>query len=383
MFTLIKNANLFTPKHLGKKDILFTQNKILKIEDEIDVQPLQQLFTVKIIDAKSNYVVPGFIDPHIHLLGGGGEGGFEKRTPEVQLSDLIKSGLTTVVGLLGTDGTTRHVTSLLAKARGLEKEGASTFIYTGNYDVPTPTITGNVKDDIILIDKIIGTAEIAISDSRSGQPTVQDLVKIIGDSRVGGLIGGKVGVTHFHTGPGKDYLSPLHEIIDQYELPASKIYATHINRSKALMNDAIALGKKGGFIDITCDYDTAFGWVKYYVENDGELSQLTLSTDGNGSLPTFDENGKLTGLEVAPTDTIIKTIQKVVEHNILSLEDALTLVTTNTSKALELESKGKLEKDYDADLLIINKDNFKLNEVFMKGRQMMSNGAVVVKGTFE
>ena len=145
----------------------------------------------------------------------------------------------------------------------------------------------------------------------------------------------------------------------------------------------IALGKKGSFVDITCDYDTAFGWIKYYVENDGQLSQLTLSTDGNGSLPTFDENGKLTGLEVAPTDTIIKTIQSVVEHNILSLEDALTLVTTNTSQALELESKGKIEKDYDADLLIINKDTFKLNEVFMKGRQMMSNGAVVVKGTFE
>src|SRR5699024_11829543 len=114
-------------------------------------------------------------------------------------------------------------------------------------------------------DKIIGTAEIAMSDSRSGQPTVQDLVKIIGDSRVGGLIGGKVGVTHFHTGPGKDYLSPLHEIIDQYGLPASKIYATHINRSKALMNDAIALGKKGAFIDITCVYNTDFGLVNYYL----------------------------------------------------------------------------------------------------------------------
>nr|WP_068131194.1 beta-aspartyl-peptidase [Nosocomiicoccus ampullae] len=383
MFTLIKNADLFSPKSLGKKDVLFTQNKILKIDDQIDVTDLQKMFTVKIIDANNNYVVPGFIDPHIHLLGGGGEGGFHKRTPEVQLSDLIKSGLTTVVGLLGTDGTTRHVSSLLAKARGLEKEGVTTFIYTGNYDVPTPTITGNVKDDIILIDKIIGTAEIAIADSRSGQPSTHELAKIIGDSRVGGLIGGKVGVTHFHTGPGKAYLSQLHEVLDEYELPASKLYATHINRSKELMNDAITLGKKGAFIDITCDYDEAFGWVKYYKENNGDLSQLTLSTDGNGSLPKFDDDGNLLGLDVAPTDTILETVKRVVQHHILSLEEVLCLVTTNTSRALELEHKGKITKDYDADILIIDRDTFKLTEVFMKGRQMMSRGAVIVKGTFE
>src|SRR5699024_9639302 len=194
-----------------------------------------------------------------------GEGSFANRATVMLLSDLIKSGLTTGVGLLGTDGTTTHVTSLHAKARGLEKDGASTYIYTGNYAVPTPTITGNVKDDVILIDKVIGAAEIAISDSRSGQPSLHELAKLVGESRVGGLLSQKAGVTHFHTGPGKEYLSLLHQLLDRYEIPPANLYATHITRSKALLDDAIKLANRGSYVDMTADSDTG-EWLTYYKE---------------------------------------------------------------------------------------------------------------------
>src|SRR5699024_3363663 len=150
----------------------------------------------------------------------------------------------------------RHLTSLLAKARGLEIEGISTYIYTGNYDVPTPTFTDNVKDDAILIDKVIGTAEIGISDSRSGQPSVHELAKIVGQTRVGSMLSVESGSTHFHTGPGKEYLSILHQLLDEYELPASKLHVTHITRSRDLFDDAIRLAARGAFVDITADDTT-------------------------------------------------------------------------------------------------------------------------------
>ena len=382
MITLIKNAEVYAPESLGRQSILLLNDKIAKI-GEVSEESLAGLgVDYKIIEASGNIVTPGFIDPHIHLLGGGGEGGFATRTPEVQLSDLIQSGITSVAGLLGTDGTTRHLSSLLAKARGLEIEGISTYIYTGNYDVPTPTITGNVKDDAILIDKVIGTAEIAISDSRSGQPSVHELAKIVGQTRVGGMLSGKAGITHFHTGPGKAYLSILHQLLDEYELPASNLHVTHVTRSKELFDDAIKLAARGAFVDITADEET-FEWISYYKENNGDMSKLTISTDGNGSLPVFNEEGELLGLGVASTRTMFEQLIKTIKAGELTVEEALRLVTTNTAEALKLENKGVIAVGRDADLLVLTEDTYEIEHVMAKGQHMIENGKVIVKGTFE
>lgn len=382
MITLLKNANVYAPESLGRQSILLMTNKIEKI-GEVDEVALEKLgIEYKIIDAEGAIVTPGFIDPHVHLLGGGGEGGFATRTPEIQLSDLIKSGITSVAGLIGTDGTTRHLTSLLAKARGLEIEGISTYIYTGNYDVPTPTFTTNVKDDAILIDKVIGTAEIAIADSRSGQPSVHELAKIVGQTRVGGMLSGKAGITHFHTGPGKAYLSILHQLLDEYELPAENLHVTHITRSKALFDDAIKLAERGAFVDITADVST-YEWVSYYKKNKGDMAKLTISSDGNGSLPHFNSKGELVSLGVASTRTLFDQVVETVKAGQLSLEESLRLVTVNTANALKLENKGSIKLGKDADLLVLEKDTFEIRHVFAMGQHMIENGNLLVKGTFE
>lgn len=382
MITLIKNAEVYAPESLGRQSILIFNDKIAKIGGINEKSVTGIGVDYKIIDAGGDIITPGFIDPHIHLVGGGGEGGFATRTPEVQLSDLIQSGITSVAGLLGTDGTTRHLESLLAKARGLEIEGISTYIYTGNYDVPTPTITGSVKDDAILIDKVIGTAEIAISDSRSGQPSVHELAKIVGQTRVGGMLSGKAGITHFHTGPGKAYLSILHQLLDEYELPASNLHVTHVTRSKALFDDAIKLASRGAFVDITADEET-FEWIAYYKKNKGDMSKLTISSDGNGSLPVFNEAGELLGLGVASTRTMYEQIVKTIKAGELTVEEVLRLVTANTAEALKLKNKGVIAEGLDADILILSKDTFEIEHVIAKGQHMIENKVVIVKGTFE
>lgn len=382
MITLIKNAEVYAPESLGRQSILIFNDKIAKIGDINEKSVTGIGVDYKIIDAGGDIITPGFIDPHIHLVGGGGEGGFATRTPEVQLSDLIQSGITSVAGLLGTDGTTRHLESLLAKARGLEIEGISTYIYTGNYDVPTPTITGSVKDDAILIDKVIGTAEIAISDSRSGQPSVHELAKIVGQTRVGGMLSGKAGITHFHTGPGKAYLSILHQLLDEYELPASNLHVTHVTRSKALFDDAIKLASRGAFVDITADEET-FEWIAYYKKNKGDMSKLTISSDGNGSLPVFNEAGELLGLGVASTRTMYEQIVKTIKAGELTVEEVLRLVTANTAEALKLKNKGVIAEGLDADILILSKDTFEIEHAIAKGQHMIENKVVIVKGTFE
>lgn len=379
MFTLIQNGDVYTPEPIGQQDILFMNDKIVKI-GSIDVQALQQ-FDLEVIDATGMIVTPGFIDPHVHLIGGGGEGGFATRTPELQLSQIIRAGVTTLVGCLGTDGTTRHMTSLLAKARGLEEEGVTTYVYSGNYHIPTPTITSNVKDDIILIDKVIGAGEIAISDARSAQPTLQDVATIVAEARIGGLLSGKCGVTHFHVGVGKNRLTYLHKLIDDYELPPANIYTTHISRNKALFDDAIALAKKGAFVDITADANTA-DWIQYYFKH-GDIHQLTISSDGNGSLPKFNEHGEMIGFGVATQQTLFEQIWETVRKHSFSIEDILPLVTTNTARALKLSTKGQIKEQFDADLLLLERERFSLQYVFANGQQMLRKGEVIVKGTFE
>lgn len=381
MFTLIKNGDVYAPDHIGKTSVLLSGKTIMKI-GEIDGEKLGALFDVEVVDASGMIVTPGIIDPHVHLIGGGGEGGFATRTPELQLGNVIKAGVTTVVGCLGTDGTTRHMTSLVAKARGLEEEGITAYVYTGNYHIPTPTITSSVKDDVILIDKVIGAGEIAISDSRSAQPSVHEVAKLAAEARIGGLLSKKAGVTHFHVGIGKERLKFLRTLIEDYEIPPANIYATHITRSRELVDEAIGLSHKGSYVDMTADDDTAV-WIGYFKENGGDMEHLTISSDGNGSLPVFDDKGEMTGFGVATQELLFRQVAEAVKERGIPLEEALSLVTVNTATALRLADKGRIGEGRDADLLVLDSDSLEIRHVFAKGQHMLKDKEVIVKGTFE
>lgn len=137
MLTLIRNAKIYAPECLGVQDVLTADSRILKIGPDI---PEVREYDVQTIDGTGMLLFPGFIDSHVHILGGGGEGSYHTRTPEIMLTDITTGGVTTVVGCLGTDGTTRNMASLLAKARGLEEEGITTYIYTGSYQIPVRTL---------------------------------------------------------------------------------------------------------------------------------------------------------------------------------------------------------------------------------------------------
>src|SRR5512139_148896 len=191
LFTLIKEGTLYAPQNMGMKDILIAGRMIARIADHID---LPGDFQIRRISASGKVVTPGFVDLHVHLLGGGGEAGPRTRTPEITLSKITRAGVTTVVGCLGTDDVSRRPETLLAKAMQLEEEGISTYIYCGSYQFPMATITGSIRKDIALIPKVIGVGEIAVSDHRSSQPTFEELARVAAEARVGGMIGGKAGL---------------------------------------------------------------------------------------------------------------------------------------------------------------------------------------------
>ena len=362
-FTLLKNAHVIAPEDLGVKDILVAGEKIAMIGEGLS---LPAIYDCEVVDCEGNYVVPGFIDSHVHLIGGGGEGGYATRTPEIQLTDITTSGVTTVLGLLGTDGVTRHVTSLLAKARGLEDEGITAYIYSGSYEIPTPTITGSVRNDIILIDKVIGTGEIAMCDHRSSQSPKEAYQQITAEARVGGMLSGKAGVVNMHLGDGEDGLKMLYEITKNGEIPKTQIIPTHVNRNKRLFKEAIEWAKQGGIMDVTSSVSPESGSshsvksseaVKQALEAGVNIENITMSSDGNGSMPIFDEAGNNIGVGVASQISILNEFRDMVQKENIAITDAIKIITSNIAKFTKLyPRKGCLANNSDADILVLDKD---------------------------
>ena len=388
MLKLIKNANVFTPEPLGKKDVLITADKIGHIQDHIDIG---KEIDIEVLDAEGMMLVPGFIDSHVHILGGGGEGGFKTRVPEIMLSDITSGGVTTVVGCLGTDETTRTISNLIAKANSLEEEGITCYLYTGSYHIPVRTLTGSIQDDIVLIEKVIGVGEIAISDHRSSQPTLEDIAKIAAAARVGGMLSGKAGIVNVHIGDGEGKLSLLEQIANGTEIPITQFIPTHVGRNPDLFESAIQYAKKGGLIDLTTsipEWSQRKGNVKCSKALKEILAQgipvegVSFTSDGQGSLPLFDEEGQYRGLEVGKVVSLYKEVRDAIIDEKIPIEIALTVITSNPARNLKLTNKGGIQIGKDADLVLLD-ENLDIDTVIARGQIMIKNREIIVKGSFE
>lgn len=392
MLVLIRNGEVYAPDYLGKKDILIVDNKIGFIKDRIDLSDGFFSDNINVIDAEGQVVLPGFIDSHVHIMGGGGEGGYKTRTPEIKLTDATLSGITTLVGVIGTDGTTRTMAGLVAKARGLEEEGITCYVQTGSYQVPVKTLTGSIQDDIILVDKIIGTGEIAISDHRSSQPTAEEFARIASESRVGGILSGKSGVVNVHLGDSRNGLKLIYDVIDSTDIPIKQFYPTHINRNSYLFEEGVKFALRGGYVDFTTSTIPQFlkdgevkcaKGLKRMLDEGVPIENITFTSDGQGSLPEFDKEGEFKGLKVAQVSSLYQAVQEAVLVEGIPLETAIKVITSNPAKILKLHQKGRISEGKDADIVLVDKDTLTIQTVFAKGQKMVENGLAVVKGTFE
>lgn len=388
MIYLIKGAKVFAPEALGRCDILCAGQQIEKVAPSIELSGDD----VTVIDGSGCIAMPGMVDSLVHFSGGGGEGGFHTRTPEMTLTEATLAGVTTVIGALGTDATTRTHSDLLAKARGLENEGLSTYCYTGSYQVPARTVTRSVMDDIILIDKFIGIGEVAIADHRSSQPTVDELARIASDARVGGMLSGKAGIVSVHVGEAEDMLDILHAVVEQSDVPASQFYPTHMNRNQALLEAGIGWTQAGAVIDFTTSTNAQFieegeipaaEAVSICLEQGVAASQLTMSSDGNASLPVFDDKGQLVGLEVGRVSSLLESFTQLVQEHDVDMTAAVSVVSTSPADILGLTRKGRLQAGNDADITLLNEQGLSVKTVLARGQLMVSEGQAVVKGTFE
>ncbi len=386
MFHLLKNANVFSPARLGTRNLLVGAGRVLWMGPE-DIELPGEL-SCAVHDLKGQRLIPGLIDGHVHVTGGGGESGYSSRVPAPGLSRYTSVGITCVVGLLGTDDVTRSTQDVVARVLGLREEGLSAYCYAGGYHVPTVTVTGSVRGDIINIDPIIGVGELAISDHRSSQPTLDELLRIAADCHVAGLTTGKAGVLHLHLGDGPRGLDLVRRALDQSEIPARVFNPTHVNRRKALFAEAIELTARGCNIDITAfpvaDGEDAWSaedaWMRYQ-DAGAPPDRITISSDAGGCLPTFDSECRIVHMDVGQPGALLATMQALLGRGV-DLAAVLPAFTSNVARLLRLPGKGVVAVGADADLVVLDEAHG-ISDVMAGGRWHVKRGQQVLTGTFE
>ena len=386
MLTLLTNADVFAPEPLGLRHVLVAGDQIVFMDERCPV--LDDALNVDLMDLDGARPIPGFIDAHAHLTGGGGEAGYETSVPAPLLSEFTRAGVTTVIGLLGTDDLVRTTSSLISRIKALRAEGMSAFGYTGGYHIPPMTLTGTVRSDIVHIEELIGVGELAISDHRSSQPTLQDVLRLASEAHVAGLMTGKAGVVHFHVGDGSRGLELIREALDVSELPPRVYYPTHVNRRKALFEEACDLARSGCSIDITAfpkaeeeDTYSADEALSRYLDTDCPVEGVTISSDGGGCLPVFDKQGNPVSLDYARASALSETLRSLIKQG-SDLGAVLPAFTSNVSRILRLSHKGSIAPGMDADLVVLGEDHLP-EHVMARGRWHVKNKHPIVRGTFE
>ncbi|EPR07624.1 beta-aspartyl-peptidase [Ruminiclostridium papyrosolvens] len=374
MFKLLKDATVYSPEYLGKKDILFCFDKVALIEDNIYPKGFKD---IELVNCDGKIVFPGFIDLHVHITGGGGEGGFTTRTEEAKAADILKYGITTVVGVLGADGVTRNMPNLYAKARQLELEGLSTYIYTGSYQVPVITLTGSVQSDMVFVDKVIGVGEICLADSRTFEPSFDEISRIAAQTRNGAIISGKAGLVHFHLGLGESAMEYMFRLANETLIPKQHILPTHVNRTKRLFSKALEYLKQGGNIDLTAgfiptDSDpecvATYDALRTIQDSNLDFSGITISSDAYGSVPTFDENGNVVSSETVSCKILFDEVRTAIKDRGIPVETAIGIITKNAAQRLKIDDKkGALQVGKDADCVICD-SGLNIVNVIAKGK---------------
>ncbi len=385
MITLIKNADVYAPEHLGKRDILICDEKICAVEERLDISGGM----VEVVDARGAQVGPGYIDGHVHVTGGGGEQGPASRVPESRTSEIVSCGVTTVLGLLGTDCISRSLENLLAKTKALREEGISAYMLTGSYRIPSPNLTGSVMRDVVLLDEVIGV-KVAVSDHRSPAPTVEELARLFSETRVGGMVGGKAGLAVVHTGTGARGVTPLLKAAEMSGAALGRILPTHCGRNTRIFEDAILYSRQGGNFDLTADspegaarHGGAARLTAKALERGVDIRQITISSDGYGSQPVFDGRMECVGMTYSRCDTVHDEFRRMVQDERIPMADALRVVSTNVAERMGLTGrKGVVAPGADADLLIWDSE-LRISQVYARGKLAYSGGRPLLKSRFE
>jgi beta-aspartyl-dipeptidase (metallo-type) len=383
MMWIIRGAVLYTPEELGVRDVLVAGDRVLRIAEPGALQ-----CDAEEIDGRGKLLMPGIVDALTHPCGGGGEGGYGNRTPEISAETFVRAGVTCPVGALGTDSIGRSLDVLYGSVMALRAHGLSAFMYGGAYRVPVPPLTGDIARDLYLVDPVVGFGEVAIADHRGTQPSAAELRRIAAEVQLGGILAGRGGTVLVHTGAGDARLQLLRDAIEGSDLSPALLYPTHMNRSRELLDEAADWNRRGGFVDVTVSTTpellaegdiTAADALRHLLEAGAEANRITVSSDAGGSLPHY-VDGELQGLTAALPYCLAELILDVYRRDRSLFPVVLAAATRNPARALRLgDGLGELREGGRADLLLIDPAADRVASVFAGGRWLLRDGECFVR----
>jgi beta-aspartyl-dipeptidase (metallo-type) len=390
-FTLVRGGRVFAPAPLGTPEILVSGERVLAIGDDLEARA-KALGRVEVLDAAGMSIVPGFIDQHLHLLGGGDYDGPLGRVPELHVGKITAGGVTTAIGIMGIDMDGKNLHALLVKAHELERVGLTAYIYSGSFRIPSPYLTTSVRADIVLIDKVLGV-KVAIGEDTYPNLSLPEFARLAGEVRLAAGMTGKRAVIHAHIGRNARRMQPIFDLLGEVNIPVTQIVPTHVNRhTPDTLEHAIRFAKLGGTIDFSANLSKRSGSLTGMNPDEAYKrvraagvppAQITLSSDANVSMPVLDCDDHPVGLHNAPPSILHRELVHIIRTNELALDQALPLVTTNVARVLGIEGrKGSIAAGLDADLVFLDRD-LAVDTVVARGRVMVRGGAPVVKGPFE
>lgn len=385
MLTIIKGGYLFSPDDSGPKDLLIANGKIERIDREISI-PEGVFPQVEVVKAPGKFIFPGFIDPHVHIIGGGGSGGPRSRVKEVFSRDIVMSGITTLVGTVGTDTISKLLPTLLVKVKALNLSGLNAFMYAGSVLFPPVTLTGSVEKDISYIAEIIGV-KTGLGEPVYPRPDLLALENLLTESRRAAALSGKCGVVHVHlSATAAEWIGVIESILQQRGLSRQQVVFTHVNHSPALLERAFAYARRGGWIDLTScirpperpQAVKPSSALKRYLDAGGPLEQVTFSSDGNASRVLAD--GKIDYTRIG---TLIEEFRDCVQKEGIPIPQALAVVTRNAARLLGMANeRGSLQEGFWADLALFTKD-LELTDLMAGGRWLLRDGVMAQLDPFE
>ena len=385
-WVLLRGGHVFDPEDRGAADVLMLGGEIVAVRPGL-VAPTG-VGEGEIVDVSGHMVLPGLIDPHIHVMGASGMGGPTTRSTDLQIERIAGAGVTTVVSPLGADSLSRDIPCLLARAAALECEGISAYCYTGGWKNPVPTLTGDPQADVAYVDRVLGI-KVAIAEPMAPVHTPEELCRLAHAAWTGGRMAGKRSVLHTHAGDLPEGLASIREVQRRTGIPAERLVVTHVNRNPDLWRQAMEFAKAGGSIDLTTMQRPetnhlhaipAAQAVREALAAGVPAVRMTLSTDTGVPYPKLDASGKVIGLYMAGPDAILGTIRELVQAG-LSWGAATAFATANTAGLLGLARKGRLAAGTDADVLILDVAG-RVDRVFARGRELVTGGRPVVWGSF-
>jgi beta-aspartyl-dipeptidase (metallo-type) len=393
--TIVRCGQVLAPEALGARDLIIAGGRILELaEPGVEITGLD----VQVLDFRALTVTPGFIDNHVHVLGGGGGLGFASRAPELQTSQLTRAAITTVIGMLGFDATSKDMRALVAKTKAFREDGISAYALTGaTLEHPVPTLTGRIRDDIAFVEEIIGVGEISVSELGYAYDSNGPGAQYIAEAATAGLLAGRLArkrgylclqVPPYHGA----CLKPVIAMLERTGLPIAQLLPSHVNQTDAYMADAITWAERGGLVDVGANYSPENNFsratppakaIVRLLEAGVPLARILLSSDGNGAPPKEEQcQGQPAVANYMPVGALPATWRRLIVDEGVAPSDALRVVTANVAAATGLRRKGGIAPGMDADLAAFD-DDWRIHTVMARGRVMVDAGQPVVRGMFD